>query len=155
MLERSDFRFENHCIPVSIAIMQRLWIVPLLMALVLTQGYHSSVSTCFDQLGLCASATQTPESQHCSCDAEGHGDLPSQPLAPCDDSCGACHIDHVEWEPVAIGAQIDRIEISRVEDRVLSQLPIMIGMSADANRFRSSLDPPGRLVTKQFCVWIM
>lgn len=71
--------------------MKRIFVIPLLLALFLSQGFNGSGVVCFDQLGQCVETAQAASEDACSCTS----DAPSGPVH-CEEECPRCHLDHSE-----------------------------------------------------------
>ena len=83
--------------------MHRYLLIPLLLGLILTQGFHRSASVCLDQLGHCAEVGLVEEAHSCPC-----GEDESAPTNTCSEDCTVCHLDHSDELFVFSGTSVER-----------------------------------------------
>ncbi len=69
----------------------RYLLIPLFLALIVTQGFNRSASVCLDQLGHCLDASASSHVDHCPCDET---ESEAETENTCSEECSVCHLDH-------------------------------------------------------------
>lgn len=127
-------------------------IIPLLLALIISQGHNLPVPVCMDQLGTCLDDSLLLEkAEHCPC-----GETDGATTQPCSQECPVCHLDHAGELYVYSGTGcIEREHSSPLyAARVIDRLGLCL-REPSGYVSRNCAAPPRLSVAKEFAVRLL